>query len=175
MIGLTSRPPQTRDAVFHFHEGVITPNNAFFVRYHLADIPLNIDRINSRWRSGQGRSSAQAVVEGNQEACRVELVASINVGNAADFSIRASPAANGPTGAMGMRAGAAASAKTVLDKAGVQQGASRSLLMDGRTGQRQDAGLRQGARHRPRRDGEVMLAYGMNDEVFAGAHGFRSV
>jgi hypothetical protein len=26
-----------------FDEGIITPNDAFFVRYHLADIPLTID------------------------------------------------------------------------------------------------------------------------------------
>src|SRR6185312_4521193 len=43
MIGQTSRPPQLETPFSVFDESVITPNDAFFVRYHLADIPLNID------------------------------------------------------------------------------------------------------------------------------------
>src|SRR6201991_2004877 len=43
MIGLTSRPPQLETPFAIFNDGPITPNNAFFVRYHLADVPLNID------------------------------------------------------------------------------------------------------------------------------------
>src|SRR5271157_1544374 len=43
MIALTSRPPQLETPFSVFNEGVLTPNDAFFVRYHLADIPLKID------------------------------------------------------------------------------------------------------------------------------------
>src|SRR3954447_936969 len=43
MIGLTSRPPQLETPFSIFNDGPLTPNNAFFVRYHLADVPLNID------------------------------------------------------------------------------------------------------------------------------------
>ncbi len=43
MIGLTSRPPQLETPFSVFNDGAITPNDAFFVRYHLADIPLDID------------------------------------------------------------------------------------------------------------------------------------
>ena len=43
MIGLTSRPPQLETPFSVFNEGVITPNDAFFVRYHLAGIPTSID------------------------------------------------------------------------------------------------------------------------------------
>src|SRR5881394_3590920 len=43
MIGLTQRPPQLETPFSIFNDGTITPNNAFFVRYHLADVPLNID------------------------------------------------------------------------------------------------------------------------------------
>src|ERR1700742_4373477 len=39
MIGLTSRPPQLETPFSIFNDGPITPNNAFFVRYHLADLP----------------------------------------------------------------------------------------------------------------------------------------
>src|SRR5260370_12319727 len=43
MIGLTSRPPQLETPFSAFNANVITPNDAFFVRYHLADVPLDID------------------------------------------------------------------------------------------------------------------------------------
>jgi sulfite dehydrogenase len=43
MIGLTSRPPQLETPFQVFNDGPITPNNAFLVRYHLADVPLDID------------------------------------------------------------------------------------------------------------------------------------
>src|SRR5471030_1701284 len=43
MIGLTSRPPQLETPFAVFNENVITPNDAFFVRYHLADIPYDLD------------------------------------------------------------------------------------------------------------------------------------
>src|ERR1700744_5737599 len=43
MIGLTSRPPQLETPFSNFKAGPITPNNSFFVRYRLADVPLAID------------------------------------------------------------------------------------------------------------------------------------
>src|ERR1700742_1427490 len=43
MIALPSRPPQLETPFSVFDENVITPNDAFFVRYHLAGIPLEID------------------------------------------------------------------------------------------------------------------------------------
>src|SRR5436305_8546327 len=43
LIQMTARPPQLETPFSVFNEGVITPNDAFFVRYHLADIPLRID------------------------------------------------------------------------------------------------------------------------------------
>src|SRR3984893_15924395 len=44
MIGLTERPPQLETPFAIFNDGAITPNNAFFVRYHLADVPYDIDQ-----------------------------------------------------------------------------------------------------------------------------------
>ena len=43
LIVLTSRPPQLETPFSVYNEGVFTPNDAFFVRYHLANIPLSID------------------------------------------------------------------------------------------------------------------------------------
>jgi DMSO/TMAO reductase YedYZ molybdopterin-dependent catalytic subunit len=43
LIVLTSRPPQLETPFEVFNEGVITPNDAFFVRYHNAGIPTTVD------------------------------------------------------------------------------------------------------------------------------------
>ena len=43
LIVLTSRPPQLETPFAIFNEGLITPNDAFFVRYHNAGIPTTID------------------------------------------------------------------------------------------------------------------------------------
>ena len=43
MIVLTSRPPQLETPWEVFNEGMITPNDAFFVRYHNAGLPTSID------------------------------------------------------------------------------------------------------------------------------------
>src|SRR5215203_5304785 len=43
LIRLTTRPPQLETPFSIFNEGVLTPNDAFFVRYHLSDIPLQVD------------------------------------------------------------------------------------------------------------------------------------
>jgi DMSO/TMAO reductase YedYZ molybdopterin-dependent catalytic subunit len=43
LIVLTSRPPQLETPFGVFNEGVITPNDAFFVRYHNSGIPLSVD------------------------------------------------------------------------------------------------------------------------------------
>src|SRR5678809_1519451 len=43
LIRLTSRPPQLETPFSVFNEGLITPNDAFFVRYHLATAPPTND------------------------------------------------------------------------------------------------------------------------------------
>ena len=48
MIGLTERPPQLETPLAIFNDGPITPNNAFFVRYHLADVPYDIEAYEPR-------------------------------------------------------------------------------------------------------------------------------
>src|SRR5580765_4759736 len=39
LIRLTTRPPQLETPFAIFNESVITPNDAFFVRYHLSESP----------------------------------------------------------------------------------------------------------------------------------------
>ncbi len=50
LIQLTARPPQLETPFSVFNESVLTPNDAFFVRYHLSDIPTMIDPAAFRLR-----------------------------------------------------------------------------------------------------------------------------
>ena len=71
MIGLTSRPPQLETPFSVFDEGAITPNDAFFVRYHLAGIPLDIDPDTFTVEiKGKVDKPAEALAAGAQAARR---------------------------------------------------------------------------------------------------------
>jgi DMSO/TMAO reductase YedYZ molybdopterin-dependent catalytic subunit len=52
MIVLTSRPPQLETPFSYFDNQVITPNDQFFVRYHLAGIPTNVNPQTYRLKIG---------------------------------------------------------------------------------------------------------------------------
>src|SRR5438552_7212864 len=43
LILLTTRPPQLETPFSVFNDGLLTPNDAFFVRYHLSQVPTAID------------------------------------------------------------------------------------------------------------------------------------
>ena len=148
MIGVTSARRNSRRRFRSLTRAPITPT----MRSSSAIIWR---RYSARYRSrqihagdkGQGRSSAQTFAEGNQKMPAVELVA-VNQcsGNSRGFSIRASPAARSGNGAMGNARWRGVPLKAVLDKAGVQaRRKAGHLERNGRTGERQDAGFRQGA------------------------------
>ena len=65
MIGLTSRPPQLETPFSVFDEGPLTPNDAFFVRYHLAGIPEEIDA--DKWKLKVGGDGVGDRVVGVQD------------------------------------------------------------------------------------------------------------
>src|SRR6187431_3226562 len=52
LIGLTARPPQLETPFAVFDQGLLTPNDAFFVRYHLSDLPTAIDLAGFRLTIG---------------------------------------------------------------------------------------------------------------------------
>ncbi len=56
LLQMTARPPQLETPFSVFDEGAITPNDAFFVRYHLADIP---DRNRSRDLPGRDQGACR--------------------------------------------------------------------------------------------------------------------
>src|SRR3954462_8772481 len=52
LILLTARPPQLETPFAVFNENILTPNDAFFVRYHWSGIPTSIDPQAWRLRVG---------------------------------------------------------------------------------------------------------------------------
>ena len=78
MIVLTSRPPQLETPFEIFNDGPITPNDAFFVRYHNAGIPTSIDSDTHRITVG-GNAAAKtfelSVADLKTKFTPVELVA----------------------------------------------------------------------------------------------------
>src|SRR5258708_7853322 len=126
MIGLTSRPPQLETPFSIFNDGAITPNNAFFVRYHLADVPLDIDPDKFTLEiKGKVDHPLKLSLKDIRKLPAVELVA-VNQcsGNSRGFSnprVAGGQLGNGAMGNARWRGGAL---KTLLDNAALQQPAN---------------------------------------------------
>jgi len=121
MIGVTSRPPQLETPFHIFNDGPITPNNAFFVRYHLADLPLNIDPDNFTLEvKGKVGRPLKISLKEIRKLKAVELVA-VNQcsGNSRGFFNPRVAGGQLGNGAMGNARWRGVPLKTVLDMAGV--------------------------------------------------------
>jgi sulfite dehydrogenase (cytochrome) subunit A len=166
LIVLTSRPPQLETPFSVFDDGVFTPNDAFFVRYHLVDIPLKID-------PGAFRLTIQGKVDTPLSLSLVELktgfdpveLAAVNQcsGNSRGFFAPRVAGGQLANGAMGNARWKGVPLKALLAKAGVQasavqvsfRGLDRPVLPETPAFAKAldlDHAL----------DGEVMIAYSMN-------------
>ena len=156
MIGLTQRPPQLETPFAIFNDGAITPNNAFFVRYHLADVPYNVDPDKFTLEV-KGKVDRPLKLSGNSRGFFNPRVAGGQLGN----------------GAMGNARWRGVPLKAVLDMAGVQQGA-RQVTFNGMDGPVSDKtpDFIKALDIDHARDGEVMLAYGMNGDDLPLLNGF---
>src|ERR1700716_1198329 len=175
MIALTSRPPQLETPFSIFNDGVITPNNAFFVRYHLADVPLNIDPDKFTLEiKGKVDHPQKLSLQDIRKLGAVELVA-VNEcsGNGRGFSNPRVAGGQLGNGAMGNARWHGVPLKTVLDMAGVQQG-TKQVTFNGMDAPVMDTtpDFVKALDIDHARDGEVMLAYGMNGEDLPVLNGF---
>ncbi|PRC94815.1 molybdopterin-dependent oxidoreductase [Solimicrobium silvestre] len=176
LILLTSRPPQLETPFEVFNDSVITPNDAFFVRYHWSGIPTSIDPTTYRLKVG-GKVAAPlelSLTELKQLADPVSLTA-VNQcsGNSRGFF---EPRANGgqlANGAMGNAVWTGIPLKKLLEKAGVQAGAVQ-VSFNGL-----DAPLFPDSPDFLKAlnidhalDGEVMLAWAMNGEDLPMLNGY---
>jgi sulfite dehydrogenase (cytochrome) subunit A len=176
LIRLTSRPPQLETPFAVFNEGAITPNDAFFVRYHLADIPLSIDpdtfRIEVKGKVDRPLSLSLTDLKTTFEP--VEIIAvNQSSGNSRGFfepRVAGNQWANGGMGNANWRG---VPLKVVLDKAGVQAG-SRQVTLNGLDEpvlpETPDFVKALDIDHA--RDNEVMIAYAMNGEDLPWLNGY---
>jgi sulfite dehydrogenase (cytochrome) subunit A len=175
LLQMTARPPQLETPFAVFDEGVITPNDAFFVRYHLADIPTEIDPDSFRLTVKGHVDGAIALSLADLKAMPgVEIVA-VNQcsGNSRGFVEPRVAGGQLANGAMGNARWTGVPLKAVLDRAGVKAGAVQ-VLFEGLDGpvlpSTPDFAKALGIDHA--RDGTVMLAWAMNGEDLPWLNGY---
>lgn len=125
---VTSRPPHLETPFPVFNEGPITPNDAFFVRYHLANFPLSIDpdsyRLAIKGSVDTPLSLSLAELKALAEPVEVVAVNQCSGNSRGYFSPRVFGAQLG-NGSMGNARWVGVPLKTVLEKAGVKAGAAQ--------------------------------------------------
>ncbi|TXM69256.1 molybdopterin-dependent oxidoreductase [Methylobacterium sp. WL120] len=175
LIQLTSRPPQLETPFSVFDEGAITPNDAFFVRYHLADLPLAIDPETYRLEiKGHVERPVALSLADLKRMAPMEVVA-VNQcsGNSRGFVEPRVAGGQLGNGAMGNARWTGVSLKAVLDAAGMKAGAVQ-VAFDGLDGpvipETPDFVKALTVDHA--RSGEVMLAWGMNGQDLPFLNGF---
>ncbi len=175
MIGLTSRPPQLETPFAVFNEGAITPNDAFFVRYHLAGIPLEIDPDTFTVEvKGKVDKPLKLSLAALKSMPSVEIVA-VNQcsGNSRGFFEPRVAGGQSANGAMGNARWKGVPLKAILAQAGVQAGAKQVTFngLDTPVADKTPDFVKAlDIDHA--RDGEVMLAYAMNGQDIPFLNGF---
>src|SRR5207248_1339855 len=175
MIGLTSRPPQLETPFSVFNKGPITPNNAFFVRYHLAQVPLDIDpdkfTVEIKGKVDTPVKLSLAEIK-KMPAIGIVAVNQCSGNSRGFFNPRVAGGQLGK-GDMGNARWRGVSLKSILDRAGVQSGA-RQVTFNGMDGPVTDKtpDFIKALDIDHARDGEVMLAYAMNGADLPLLNGF---
>ena len=166
LIVLTSRPPQLETPFEIFNDGLITPNDAFFVRYHNAGLPTSIDGDKHVIKIGgnaAGKPFELTINELRTQYKPVELVA-VNQcsGNSRAFFAPRVTGGQLGNGAMGNARWVGVPLKEVLAKAEIKNTA-RQVTFDGLDFALFGGGdLVKALDVSHAMDGEVMLAYQMN-------------
>ena len=175
LLRLTTRPPQLETPFSVFDESLITPNDAFFVRYHLADIPLRIDPDAFRLEiKGAVNTPLRLSLEELRRVGGVEVVA-VNQcsGNSRGFFEPRVAGGQAGNGLMGNARWQGVPLRAVLDRAGVRPGAVQ-VRFDGMDGpvSPDTPDFVKALPLDQARDGEVMLAWGMNGADLPFLNGF---
>jgi sulfite dehydrogenase len=166
MIVLTSRPPQLETPFKYFDNQVITPNDEFFVRYHLAGIPTSIDPNTYKLKvSGNVEKPLEISLESLKNNYPSQRIVAVNQcsGNSRGFF---EPRVNGGqlgNGAMGNAAWVGVALKDLLKAANPGRGA-KQVTFEGLDQPilPSDADFVKGLDIDHAMDGNVMVAYQMN-------------
>jgi sulfite dehydrogenase len=128
MILLTTRPPQLETPFSVFNEGLFTPNDAFFVRYHLAGIPTSIDpaqfTVSIKGKVNRPITLSLADLKTKFEAVEIAAVNQCS-GNSRGFSTPRVAGGQLANGAMGNALWKGARLKDILIKAELAAGAKQ--------------------------------------------------
>jgi DMSO/TMAO reductase YedYZ molybdopterin-dependent catalytic subunit len=175
MILLTDRPPQLETPLHYFRQD-LTPNEAFFVRWHLEGIPTSVDlrtfRLNVSGHVGQPLQLSVDDLRSQFEPISIIAVNQCS-GNSRSFFVPPVPGGQWKNGAVGNAKWTGVPVRSILDRAQVKPGAVdvsfngldvpplpsvvdflKALSID------------------HARDGEVMVAYAMNDQPLPMVNGF---
>jgi sulfite dehydrogenase len=128
LILLTTRPPQLETPFAVFNEGLLTPNDAFFVRYHLAQIPTEIDgekfRLEVKGKVNSPLTLSLAELKTKFEPVEIVAVNQCS-GNGRGFSLPRVAGGQMGNGAMGNARWQGVRLKDLLATAGVAAGAKQ--------------------------------------------------
>ena len=175
LIQLTSRPPQLETPFSVYAEGPITPNDAFFVRYHLAGVPYDLDpeKFALKIKGKVDQELSMSLVDLRRMPATEIVAVNQCSGNSRGFFEPRVAGGQLGNGALGNARWRGVSLKAVLDKAGVQAGA-RQVTFNGMDGPVMDTtpDFVKALDVDHARDGEVMLAYAMNGESLPFLNGF---
>jgi DMSO/TMAO reductase YedYZ molybdopterin-dependent catalytic subunit len=175
LILLTDRPPQL-ETPLHYFLTDLTPNEAFFVRWHLAGIPTTVDLQTFRLEvSGHVQKPLSLSLHDLKTKFQpVSLVALAQcAGNSRSLFEPRVPGGQWGNGAMGNARWKGARLKDVLDAAGVKPGAIQVGLRGLDVPSLPATPVFQKSLQiEHARDGEVMIAYEMNDASLPMLNGF---
>ncbi|MGQ2942981.1 MAG: SorA family sulfite dehydrogenase catalytic subunit [Blastomonas fulva] len=181
MILLTTRPPQLETPFGVFDEGLITPNDAFFVRYHLSGLPSEIDPRSFRLKiGGHVTAPLELTLESLQRDFPVTEIVAVNQcsGNSRGFVTPRVGGGQLGNGAMGNARWRGVALKHLLAKAGLREGA-RQVTFNGLDNPPIDTvpDFVKALDIDHSIDGEVMVAFAMNgaDLPFLNGYPLRLV
>jgi DMSO/TMAO reductase YedYZ molybdopterin-dependent catalytic subunit len=175
MILQRSRPPLLETPLEVFDQGVFTPNDRFYVRWHWAVIPTEVD-VDKFQLAVRGHVN-QVVSLSLKDILALPSfeIAAVNQcsGNSRGFFLPRVAGGQWANGAMGNARWTGVRLKDVLDRAGVKAGAvqvrfngmDEPVVPDG-------PDFKKSLDIDHARDGEVMLAYAMNGQQLPLLHGF---
>lgn len=176
MILLTSRPPQLETPFSVFNEGIFTPNDAFFVRYHLANIPLSIDSDAFRLEvKGLVNKTLSLSLKDLRTQFEMVEVAAVNQcsGNSRGFFQPRVGGGQLGNGAMGNALWRGVRLKDVLEKAGIQATAKQVVCNGIDTAViPQTPDFIKAIEMDHALDGEIVLAMEMNGEPIPMLNGY---
>jgi DMSO/TMAO reductase YedYZ molybdopterin-dependent catalytic subunit len=176
LIRITTRPPQLETPFSVFNEGILTPNDAFFVRYHLSEIPLEVDpdafRLEIKGSVGKPLKLSLADLRSEFEAVELVAVNQCSGNGRGFFNPRVGGGQMG-NGAMGNARWKGVRLKDVLDKAGVKAGAKQVAFKGlDRPVIEKTPEFVKALDLDHARDGEVMLAWEMNGAELPMLNGY---